>query len=77
MDLPEVESARFVETEGAGYFNAEPEALRVLYRQRHQTFVQEIKGNSQARGSDWHLARTTDEPCDFLRGCLLARQRRP
>ena len=75
MELPEVISARFVETEGAGTLNAEPEVIRLLYRQRYDRFLTEMKANCQARGSDWYLARTSDDPCGFLRNCFLAREK--
>jgi uncharacterized protein (DUF58 family) len=75
LELPEVVSARFVETEGAGWFNAEPDVVRSLYRRRFDRFLSEMKGNCQARGSDWYLARTSDNPCRFLRNCFLAREK--
>ena len=75
LDLPEVASARFVETEGPGWFNAEPDVVRLLYRRRFDAFLSEIKANCRARGSDWHLARTSDDPCRFLQMCFLARGR--
>jgi uncharacterized protein (DUF58 family) len=75
LELPEVVSARFVETEGPGWFNAEPDVVRSLYRRRFDRFVTEIKANCQARGSDWYLARTSDDPCRFLRHCFLAREK--
>src|SRR2546428_12677770 len=34
LDLPAVAAARFLEAEGPGHFNAEPDAVRTLYRQR-------------------------------------------
>jgi uncharacterized protein (DUF58 family) len=74
LDLPDVTSARFVETEGTGFFNAEPDAVRALYRRRFDAFLSEIKANCQARGCDWYLARTSDDPCAFLRACFLARE---
>jgi len=74
MDLPDVAAARFVETEGNGSFNAEPDAVRALYRQRFDAFLSEIKANCQARGCDWYLAKTSDDPYGFLRNCFLARE---
>lgn len=75
LELPEVVSARFVETEGPGWFNAEPDVVRSLYRRRFDRFLSEIKANSQARGSDWYLAGTSDDPCRFLRNWFLAREK--
>jgi uncharacterized protein (DUF58 family) len=75
LELPEVVSARFVATEGPGWFNVEPDVLRSLYRRRFDRFLIEMKANSQARGSDWYLARTSDNPCRFLRNCFLAREK--
>ena len=74
LDLPAVVSARFLETEGAGFFNAEPDIVRTLYRRRFEAFLSEIKANCQARGSDWYLAKTSDNPYRFLRSCFLARE---
>ena len=73
-ELPDVVSARFVETEGSGFFNAEPGNIRALYRSRFEGFVAEIKGNCQARGCDWYLASTADDVYSFLRRCFLARE---
>jgi uncharacterized protein (DUF58 family) len=76
LDLPDVVSARFQETEGNGSFNAEPALVRALYRRRFDAFISEIKANCQARGCDWYLARTSDDPYWFLRNCFLARENR-
>ena len=73
-DLPAVASARFVETEGSGRFNTEPDTVRALYRRRFDAFLSEIKANCQARGCDWYLAKTSDDPYGFLRNCFLARE---
>ena len=54
--------------------NVEPDAVRALYRQRFGHFLDEIKGACQARGCDWFLAKTTDEPYKFLQQCFLARE---
>jgi uncharacterized protein (DUF58 family) len=75
LDLPDVASARFVETEGTGHFDAEPEVVRELYRRRFEEFMGEMKANCQARGSDWYMTKTTDDPCHFLRNCFLAREK--
>jgi uncharacterized protein (DUF58 family) len=75
LDLPALAAARFVETEGGhGYFNTEPDAVRALYRLRFEAFLNEIKAGCQARGCDWFLAKTSDEPYGFLRNCFLARE---
>ncbi len=75
LDLPAVAAARFVETEGGnGQFNAEPETVRALYRRRVEVFLEEISANCRARGCDWYLARTSADPCDFLRRCFLERE---
>ena len=74
LELPDVLSARFVETEGSGRFNAEPDVVRALYRRRFDAFLSEIKANCRARGSDWYLARTSEDPYVFLRNCFLARE---
>jgi len=72
--LPAVVSERFTETEGTGFFNAEPGAIAGLYRRRFDAFLSEIKANCQARGCDWYLAKTSDDPYGFLRNCFLARE---
>ena len=74
LDLPAVAAARFVETEGSGRFNAVPDSIRAIYRRRFDAFLSEIKANCQARGCDWYLARTSDDPYGFLRNCFLARE---
>jgi hypothetical protein len=76
LDLPAVAAARFIETEGGGVFNAEPDAIRALYRQRFDAHLAETQGNCQARGCDWFLARTSDNPYGFLRNCFLEREQR-
>lgn len=73
LDLPEVAAARFIASEGSGHFNAEPDAIRTLYRQRFQAHLNEIQGNCQVRGCDWFLAKTSEQPYQFLRNCFLAR----
>lgn len=73
-ELPDVSSARFLDTEGDGFFNVEPDTARALYRRRFEEFVSEIKGNCQARGCDWFLASTADDVYGFLRRCFLARE---
>ena len=75
LDLPAMAAARFLETEGGrGAFNAEPDVIRALYRRRFETFLGEIKGGCRARGCDWFLAKTSDEPYGFLRNCFLERE---
>ena len=75
LDLPALAAARFLETEGGrGHFNAEPDVVRTLYRRRFDAFLREIKAGCQARGCDWFLAKTSDEPYGFLRNCFLERE---
>lgn len=75
LDLPDVAAARFVEGEGgAGKLNLEPATARALYRERFNGFLGEIKAGCQARGCDWFLARTSDQPYRFLQQCFLARE---
>jgi len=75
LELPALSAARFIETEdGKGYFNAEPDTIRALYRKRFDAFLAEIKGGCQARGCDWYLAKTSVEPYGFLRNCFLERE---
>jgi len=75
LDLPAVAAARFLETEGLpGHFNAEPDAIRALYRRRFDAFLSETKAGCVARGCDWYLAKTSDDPYGFLRNCFLERE---
>jgi uncharacterized protein (DUF58 family) len=75
LDLPALAAARFLETEGGqGRFNAEPDTVRALYCRRFGTFLQEIKAGCQARGCDWFLANTAEDPYGFLRNCFLERE---
>jgi uncharacterized protein (DUF58 family) len=75
LHLPAVTAARFLETEGGGgQFNAEPEVLRARYRRRFDAFLDEVSGQARARGCDWYLARTSEDPYGFLRRCFLERE---
>ena len=75
QELPAVELARFVDAEdSAGRLNAEPDAIRDIYRARFAAFVAEIQAGCVARGCDWYLARTSDNPHEFLRRCFLLRE---
>jgi uncharacterized protein (DUF58 family) len=75
LDLPALAAARFLETEGGrGAFNAEPDEVRTLYQRRFEAFLREIKAGCRARGCDWFLVRTSDEPYGFLRNCFLERE---
>jgi hypothetical protein len=75
LELPDLTAARFLETEGGrGHFNAEPQSIRALYRRRFDAFLLEMKAGCQARGCDWFLARTADDPYAFLRNCFLERE---
>jgi len=75
LDLPAVAAARFQPTEGApGHFNSEPDVVRAFYQQRFDAFLNEIKAGTQARGCDWYLAKTSDDPYRFLRDCFLERE---
>lgn len=74
LELPALAAARFLETEGGnGHFNAEPDTLRALYRRRFEAFLQQVKAGAQARGCDWFLANTAEDPYTFLRNCFLQR----
>src|SRR5205823_6987668 len=75
LELPPLTAARFIETEGGhGHFDAEPDTIRALYRRRFDAFLMEIKAGCQARGCDWFLAKTSEDPYGFLRRCFLARE---
>jgi uncharacterized protein (DUF58 family) len=75
LELPQLGNARFVETEGGlGRFNVEPDVIRAVYQERIEMFLDQIKAGCTARGCDWFLARTSDEPYAFLRNCFLQRE---
>jgi len=75
LELPEVAAARFMETEGGrGQFNAAPSAIRKLYRERYQSFLDEVNAHCRARGCDWYLSKTDEDPYGFLRRCFLERE---
>jgi uncharacterized protein (DUF58 family) len=75
LDLPAVAAARFIETEGgSGQFNAEPDTIRALYRRRFEAHLNEVSANCRARGCDWYLAKTSEDPYQFLQHCFLARE---
>jgi uncharacterized protein (DUF58 family) len=75
VELPDVPMARFRETEGGGgRFDAEPDVLRDLYRERFARFVAGVEAAARTRGCDWHLARTDADPYAFLKHCFLSRQ---
>jgi uncharacterized protein (DUF58 family) len=75
QELPAVELARFVDAEDpAGRLNAEPEVIRDAYRKRFAAFVAGVQAGCVARGCDWYLARTSDNPQEFLRHCFLMRE---
>lgn len=71
-DLPELAAARFIESEnGVGQLNLEPAAARTLYRERFESFISGIKANCRARGCDWFLAPTNENPYRLLQRCFL------
>lgn len=75
LELPDMAAGRFIEAEGgAGKLNLEPDAARALYRERFNAFLSEIKANCQARGCDWFLAKTSEQPYRFLQQAFLARE---
>jgi uncharacterized protein (DUF58 family) len=77
IELPHIMAARFLETEGGGrHFTVEPALVRTLYRQRFSKFMSELDEGSRARGCDWYLARTSDDPYILLKNCFLKREHR-
>jgi uncharacterized protein (DUF58 family) len=75
IELPDVLAARFVDPESPrGQFNTEPEIVRGLYRRRFASFLAQIQAGARARGCDWFLARTADDPYRLLKHCFLARE---
>ncbi|MFW5857680.1 MAG: hypothetical protein ACOCX4_07375, partial [Planctomycetota bacterium] len=75
IELPDVPMARFTATEGpAARFDAEPEVLREVYRERFARFLAEVEGAARTRGCDWFLARTDVDPYLFLKRCFLERE---
>lgn len=77
LELPDVPNARFVSTEGEPLrFDAEPDLVRLHYRERMQTFLRTQEAGAVTRGCDWFLARTDDDPINFLRRTFLAMEGR-
>jgi len=77
IELPPVTSARFLEAEGGNrQFMVEPEIVRALYQRRFRRFLSELEEGSRARGCDWYLARTSDDPYALLKNCFLKRENR-
>ncbi len=75
VDLPDVPTARFCETEGGrGRFTAEPEVLRDLYRRRFADLAAGIEAAAKTRGCAYYRARVDADPYLFLKHCFLARQ---
>ncbi len=75
LELPRVAAARFIDSENTSRrLNAEPDAIRAAYRKRFDAFLGEVKAGCQARGCDWYLARTSEDPYALLRRCFLARE---
>lgn len=75
IELPDVPMARFAATEGAAArFDAEPEVVREVYRERFDRFLAEVEGAARTRGCDWFPARTDADPYLFLKQCFLARE---
>ncbi|HUR59067.1 MAG TPA: DUF58 domain-containing protein [Opitutaceae bacterium] len=78
LDLPALMAARFVEAEGGGgKLNLEPDVARALYRERFEAFISQIKAGCQARGCDWFLANTAEDPYRLLQRSFLARENTP
>jgi len=75
LELPAVAMARFMDAESAqGQFMTEPDVVRELYRKRFGRFLGMMEEESRARGCDWYLARTDEDPYRFLRRCFLFRE---
>lgn len=72
LELPAIPSARFIDPEeGSFRFTVEPALVRELYVNRFKTFLTQIEGNARARGCDWYLARTDENPYQFLKRCFV------
>jgi len=75
LELPAVAMARFMDAESAqGQFMTEPDVVRELYRERFGRFLGMMEEESRARGCDWYLARTDEDPYRFLQRCFLFRE---
>lgn len=71
--LPDIAAGRFTDPEGpAPAFRAEPEVVRELYVKRVRQFISGVERNARARGCEWHLLRTDDDPYQFLKRFLLS-----
>ncbi|MCP4348104.1 MAG: DUF58 domain-containing protein [Desulfobacterales bacterium] len=72
LDLPALDSARFTDSEETGRrFTVEPELVRSLYANRFKAFLAQIEGDARARGCDWFLTRTDENPYQFLKRCFF------
>jgi len=76
LELPAVAAARFIGTEDEpGQFTTEPDQVRQLYRERIRAHINGVEANARARGCDWYLARTDEDPYVFLQHGFLLRDR--
>ncbi len=72
IELPAVPSARFIDPEDTRQrFVTEPALIRQLYIERFSAFLTEIEGHAHALGCDWYLARTDEDPYQFLERSFL------
>lgn len=72
LDLPDMASARFIDPEERSHrFTVEPDLVRDLYAKRIKAFLAQVEGNARARGCDWYLTRTDENPYQFLKRCFL------
>lgn len=77
INLPDLPTARFSAAEGpAAHFDAEPDVVRQMYRERFARFLGEVEAGAKTRGCDWFMARTDSDPYAFLQRCFLSRNGR-
>lgn len=73
LQLPDVESGVFVDSEGSGRLNINVPDIRVAYRKQVETFLQGWRASCQSRGIGQHLFNTGEPYFAALERFLRAR----
>lgn len=75
MELPFTDSARFVDPEGPGHLDLDPNAIREAYRERINAFIDERQAQCIAAGCRYVLARSDQPATQTLAAALRGRSR--
>ena len=73
MHLPEVQEALFIDSEEGNRLALNVDDLRTSYEQRMHRFIEGWRSTCRARGVDYTLTTTADDPLTALRHYLFAR----